>query len=125
MEHKLAKRIGSISPSLTLAITAKAKALKAQGEDVISFGAGEPDFNTPEHIIAAAEEALRLGKTKYTPAAGLPELKHEIAEKFWRDNGIDYSPSQIIVSGGAKHSIFNVCYALVEEGDEVIIPAPY
>lgn len=97
MEHKLAKRIGSISPSLTLAITAKAKALKAQGEDVISFGAGEPDFNTPEHIIAAAEEALRLGKTKYTPAAGLPELKHEIAEKFWRDNGIDYSPSQIIV----------------------------
>jgi len=125
MEHRLAGRIRSISPSQTLAITAKAKAMKAQGENVISFGAGEPDFNTPEHIIAAAEEALRLGRTKYTPASGLPELKHEIADKFWRDNHIDYSPAQIVVSNGAKHSIFNVCYALLEEGDEVIIPTPY
>ncbi len=125
MEHRLAGRIRSIAPSQTLAISAKAKAMAAQGENVISFGAGEPDFNTPEHIINAAIDALRLGRTKYTPASGLPELKHEIADKFWRDNGIDYSPSQIVVSNGAKHSIFNVCYALLEEGDEVIIPAPY
>lgn len=121
----LAKRIGNISPSLTLAISAKAKSMKAAGERVISFGVGEPDFNTPDYIIAAAEEALQKGYTKYTPSSGLPDLKHAIAAKFERDNGLSYEPSQIIVSNGAKHSIFNTCFALVEEGDEVIIPAPY
>ena len=124
-EHVLAKRITSISPSLTLAISAKAKAMKAAGENVISFGVGEPDFNTPDYIVAAAKEALEKGFTKYTPSSGMPALRQAIAEKFKRDNGLHYDPSQIIVSGGAKHSIFNACYALVDEGDEVIIPAPY
>ena len=105
----LSKRIRGISPSLTLAISAKAKAMKAAGEDVVNFGAGEPDFNTPEHIIKAAEDALERGCTKYTPAAGLPELRRAICEKFARDNGLEYEPSQIVVSNGAKHSIFNVC----------------
>ncbi len=121
----LAKRIRTISPSQTLAISAKAKAMKQAGEDVISFGAGEPDFSTPEHIVEAAVDALRKGYTKYTPAAGTPELRRAICSKLRRDNGLDYEPSQIIVSNGAKHSVFNVCYALVDEGDEVIIPAPY
>ena len=125
IKNVLAKRIGAIAPSLTLAISAKAKTMKAAGEDVISFGAGEPDFNTPDYIIDAAKEALDKGHTKYTPSSGLPDLKHAIVAKFDRDNGLSYEPSQIIVSNGAKHSIFNVCFALVEEGDEVIIPAPY
>jgi len=125
METRLAKRITSISPSLTLAISAKAKAMRAAGEDVVNFGVGEPDFNTPEHIIRAAEDALERGYTKYTPSAGLPELRRAICDKFLRDNGLEYEPSQIIVSSGAKHSIFNVCFALLDEGDEVIIPAPY
>ncbi len=125
IKNVLAKRITSISPSLTLAISAKAKSMKAAGEKVISFGVGEPDFNTPDYIIAAAEEALEKGFTKYTPSSGMPELKHAIAAKFERDNGLSYDASQIIVSNGAKHSIFNVCYALIDEGDEVIIPAPY
>ncbi len=121
----LAKRIRTISPSQTLAISAKAKQMKKAGEDVISFGAGEPDFNTPEHIIEAAKEALDRGQTKYTPAAGNLELRRAICRKFERDNGLEYESSQIVVSNGAKHSIFNVCFALVDEGDEVIIPAPY
>ncbi len=125
MENRLAKRIRTISPSLTLAISAKAKAMKKAGEDVVNFGVGEPDFNTPEHIIAAAEDALERGYTKYTPSSGLPELRRAICGKFRRDNGLDYESSQIIVSNGAKHSIFNVCFALLDEGDEVIIPAPY
>ncbi len=123
--ERLANRIRTISPSLTLAISAKAKAMKAAGEDVVNFGVGEPDFNTPEHIIQAAENALERGYTKYTPAAGLPELRRAICEKFERDNGLEYEPKQVIVSNGAKHSIFNVCFALLNEGDEVIIPAPY
>ena len=123
--ERLANRIRTISPSLTLAISAKAKAMKAAGEDVVNFGVGEPDFNTPEHIIQAAEDALERGYTKYTPAAGLPELRRAICEKFERDNGLEYEPKQVIVSNGAKHSIFNVCFALLNEGDEVIIPAPY
>lgn len=125
MENRLAKRIRTISPSLTLSISAKAKAMKAAGEDVVNFGVGEPDFNTPEHIIAAAEDALQRGCTKYTPSSGLPELRRAICEKFRRDNNLDYESSQIIVSNGAKHSIFNVCFAVLEDGDEVIIPAPY
>lgn len=125
MNERLAKRMGTISPSLTLAISAKAKALKAEGEDVISFGVGEPDFNTPVHIVEAAIDALEKGHTKYTASSGLPELRRAVCEKFRRDNGLEYEPSQIIVSSGAKHSIFNVCFALLNEGDEVIIPAPY
>lgn len=125
MQNCLAKRIRTISPSQTLAISAKAKAMKAAGESVVNFGVGEPDFPTPEHIVAAGIEALQKGYTKYTPSAGLPELRRAICEKFMRDNGIEYEPSQIIVSNGAKHSIFNVCYALIDEGDEVVIPAPY
>ncbi len=117
--------MGSISPSQTLAISAKAKQMKAAGEDVVNFGVGEPDFSTPEHIIDAAKLALDKGQTKYTPSSGLPELRRAICSKFRRDNGLDYEPSQIIVSNGAKHSIFNVCFALLNEGDEVIIPAPY
>ena len=100
--ERLAKRIRTISPSLTLAISAKAKAMKAAGEDVVNFGVGEPDFNTPEHIIKAAEDALERGCTKYTPAAGLPELRRAICDKFARDNGLEYEPSQIIVSNGAS-----------------------
>lgn len=125
MKSRIASRTSSISPSLTLAITAKAKAMKAAGESVVSFGVGEPDFNTPQHIIDAAKAALDKGYTKYTPSSGLLPLRKAICEKFKRDNGLDYEPSQIIVSDGAKHSIFNACFALVEEGDEVIVPAPY
>ena len=115
----------SLAPSLTLAISAKAKAMKAAGESVVSFGVGEPDFNTPEHIINAAKAALDAGHTKYTPSSGLLPLRKAICEKFKKDNGLSFEPSQIIVSNGAKHSIFNACYAVLEEGDEVIIPAPY
>jgi aspartate aminotransferase len=117
--------MAAISPSLTLAISAKAKAMKAAGESVVSFSVGEPDFNTPEHIIQAAKTALDNGHTKYTPSSGLLPLRKAICEKFQKDNGLEYEPSQIIVSNGAKHSIFNACYALLDEGDEVIIPEPY
>ena len=123
--ERLAKRIRTISPSQTLAISAKAKAMKAAGENVINFGVGEPDFPTPDYIVEAAVRALHEGKTKYTPSSGLPALRSAVCEKFRRENGLIYEPSQIIVSNGAKHSIFNVCYALVDEGDEVIIPSPY
>ena len=123
--ERLAKRIRTISPSQTLAISAKAKAMKAAGENVINFGVGEPDFPTPDYIVEAAVRALHEGKTKYTPSSGLPALRSAVCEKFRRENGLTYEPSQIIVSNGAKHSIFNVCYALVDEGDEVIIPSPY
>ncbi len=125
MNERIAKRMSSISPSLTLAISAKAKAMKAAGEPVVSFGVGEPDFNTPENIISAAKTALDNGQTKYTPSSGLLPLRKAICEKFEKDNGLTYEPSQIIVSNGAKHSIFNACYALLNEGDEVIIPVPY
>ncbi len=125
MKKRIASRMSTIAPSLTLAISAKAKAMKQAGESVVSFGVGEPDFNTPEHIIEAAKIALDQGHTKYTPSSGLLPLRKAICEKFEKDNGLSYEPSQIIVSNGAKHSIFNACYALLEEGDEVIIPAPY
>ena len=125
MKNRIASRMSAISPSLTLAISAKAKAMKGAGEDVVSFGVGEPDFNTPQHIIEAAKKALDNGQTKYTPSSGLLPLRKAICEKFKRDNGLDYEPSQIIVSNGAKHSIFNACYAILDEGDEVIIPQPY
>ena len=125
MKNRTAKRMSAISPSLTLAISAKAKAMKQAGESVVSFGVGEPDFNTPEHIIEAAKVALDNGQTKYTPSSGLLPLRKAICEKFKKDNELSYEPSQIIVSNGAKHSIFNACYAILDEGDEVIIPAPY
>ncbi len=125
MNKRIADRVAGIAPSLTLAITAKSKAMKEAGEPVISFGAGEPDFNTPDYIIDAAKKAMDEGKTKYTPSAGMLPLRKAICEKLKRENGLDYEPSQIIVSSGAKHSLFNVCFAVVEPGDEVIIPAPY
>ena len=125
MSQILSKRIRTISPSLTLSISAKAKEMKRAGEDVISFSVGEPDFNTPEPIIGAAKDALDAGQTKYTPSAGTLELRRAISCKFLRDNGLSYAPEEIVVSNGAKHSIFNACYALVDEGDEVIIPSPY
>ena len=121
----LANRVSELTPSLTLAIDSKAKALRAEGIDIYSFGAGEPDFDTPEHIKAAAIEALQAGFTKYTPSSGIPELRAAISEKFKRDNGLEYKPSEIIVSNGAKQSCFNAILAVCEEGDEVIIPAPY
>lgn len=122
---KLSKRISEISPSMTLAISAKANELKAKGEKIISFGVGEPDFATPKHIVQAAKDALDAGKTKYVAAAGLPELKKCVCEKLKRDNNLDYEPAQIVISNGAKHPIFNALFATIEEGDEVLIPKPY
>jgi len=121
----ISKRIGSISPSVTLAISAKAKQMKADGIDVVGFGAGEPDFDTPEHIKNAAKKALDEGFTKYTPASGMPELKKAICKKFKTDNNLDYSPDEVLVSCGAKHSIFNAILALCNEADEVILLSPY
>jgi aspartate aminotransferase len=114
-----------LTPSLTLAIDSKAKAMRAEGIDVCGFGAGEPDFDTPEHIKEAAIKALQEGFTKYTPSAGLPELRTAISEKYAADNQIDYKPSQVVVSNGAKQSCYNAILACCEPGDEVIIPAPY
>ncbi len=125
MNYKISHRAASLSPSLTLAIDAKAKQMKADGLDVVGFGAGEPDFDTPQHIKDAAAKALADGFTKYTPSSGIPELRQAIADKFKRDNGLAYKPSQIIVSCGGKHSCYNVVIATCQEGDEVIIPAPY
>lgn len=121
----IAKHIAELSPSLTLSITSQAKALKKQGVDVLSFGAGEPDFNTPEHITAAAIKALQDGQTRYTESAGLLELREALSAKFSVDNNLTYSPSQISVNCGAKHSCYNAIAAVVNPGDEVIIPAPY
>jgi len=118
-------RANSLSPSLTLSIDSKAKAMKAEGIDVCGFAAGEPDSDTPEHIKAAAADALARGMTKYTPSSGIPELRQAIAEKFAADNQIEYKPSQIIVSNGAKQSCFNAILATCEPGDEVVIPSPY
>src|SRR5256714_11065414 len=125
MNYKISNRAASLSPSLTLAIDAKAKQMKADGQDVVGFGAGEPDFDTPQHIKDAAIKALNEGFTKYTPASGTPELRQAIADKFKRENGLSYKPSQVIVSCGGKHSCYNVIIATCEEGDEVLIPAPY
>jgi aspartate aminotransferase len=120
-----ASRLQQLTPSLTLAIDSKAKAMLAEGIEVFGFGAGEPDMDTPEHIKAAAIKALQDGRTKYTPSAGIPELRQAISQKFLKDNGLDYKSSQVIVSTGAKQSCFNAIAAVVNEGDEVIIPAPY
>ena len=125
MNYKISHRAASLTPSLTLAIDSKAKQMKADGLDVVGFGAGEPDFDTPQHIKDAAAKALAAGFTKYTPAAGIPELRQAIADKHKRENGLTYKPSQIIVSCGGKHSCYNVILATCQEGDEVVIPAPY
>ena len=125
MKYTISERAASLSPSLTLAIDAKAKQMKAEGQDVVGFGAGEPDFDTPQHIKDAAIKALNEGFTKYTPSSGIPELRQAIADKFKRENGLAYKPSQIIVSCGGKHSCYNVILATCQEGDEVIIPSPY
>ncbi len=122
---KISKKAQSVPASMTLEITAKVKELKSQGKSIIGFTAGEPDFNTPEYIINSAKEALDKGLTKYTPVAGMVELKDAIVKKFKRDNNLDYEPSQIVVSDGAKASLFHAIYAMVDEGDEVIIPAPF
>jgi aspartate aminotransferase len=125
MDYRISKNAAALSPSLTLAIDAKAKQMKADGQDVIGFGAGEPDFDTPQHIKDAAVKALAEGFTKYTPSSGTLELRKAIADKFQKDNGLTYKPSQIIVSCGGKHSCFNTIIATCQEGDEVLIPAPY
>lgn len=122
---QLAKRMDKIKPSPTLAVDAKAKALKAQGVDVIGFGAGEPDFDTPDHIKQAAVKALHDGFTKYTPAGGTEELKAAVCEKLKKDNGLQYTTAEILISCGAKHCLYNIFQALLDPGDEVIIPAPY
>jgi aspartate aminotransferase len=125
MEIQLASRVGALTPSSTLAITAKAKELKAQGKDVIGLGAGEPDFNTPQHIIDAAVHSMNEGFTKYTPSGGLQELKKEIALKLKNDQGLDYKLNEIIVTNGAKHGLYTLFQVLLNDGDEVIIPIPY
>lgn len=122
---KLATRVGQVKPSLTLVIDAKAKAMKADGVDICSFSAGEPDFDTPDHIKAAAKQALDQGKTRYGPAAGEPKLRAAIAQKLKQDNQLTYAPENIVVTNGGKHSLFNLMLALLDPGDEVIIPAPY
>ena len=122
---KLSYRISTIKPSPTLAITAKANALKAEGRDIIGFGAGEPDFDTPDNIKAAAIRAIEEGFTKYTPVGGTDDLKDAIIGKLMRDNGLTYKRNEIAVSCGAKHSLYNLAQVLFEEGDEVIVPAPY
>jgi len=122
---KLSDRVQRIKPSPTLAITAVANALKAAGKDVIGLGAGEPDFDTPAHIKQAASQAMDAGMTKYTAVDGTAELKQAVINKFKQDNGLDYTPAQVLVSCGGKQSFYNLCQALLNEGDEVVIPAPY
>ncbi len=121
----LADRVQRVKPSATLAVSSKAQELKAAGKDIIGLGAGEPDFDTPEHIKAAGIEAIKQGKTRYTAVDGTPELKQAVIDKFKRDNQLQYSPAQILVSAGGKHSFYNLAQALLNAGDEVIIPAPY
>ncbi|MEG2539250.1 MAG: pyridoxal phosphate-dependent aminotransferase [Clostridium sp.] len=122
---ELSRRAKDISASVTLAITAKAKKLKSEGVDIVSFGAGEPDFNTPPNIIDAAQKALDSGLTRYTPASGIGELKAAICQKLKEDNNLSYKEDEIVVSNGAKHSLYNALFAICNEGDEVIIPVPY
>ena len=122
---EISARAAQLTPSLTLSIDSKAKAMKAEGIDVCGFGAGEPDFDTPEHIKRAAIEALEAGFTKYTPNAGIPELRQAIADKLAADNGLSYRAGQVVVSNGAKHACYNAILATCQPGDEVIIPAPY
>jgi aspartate aminotransferase len=122
---RLSDRVQRIKPSPTLAVTNRARELRAEGKDVIGLGAGEPDFDTPEHIKQAAIKAIQEGFTKYTAVDGTPGLKQAVIDKFRRDNGLEYTADQILVSAGGKHSFFNLAQALLDEGDEVVIPAPY
>jgi aspartate aminotransferase len=121
----LAKSLSRIKPSATMAVTQLARELTAEGRDIIGLGAGEPDFDTPENIKAAAIDAIRRGETKYTTVDGIPELKNAICDKFRRENGLEYKPSQISVAPGGKPVIFNALFATLNPGDEVIIPTPY
>lgn len=121
----LAKRVQRVKPSATLAVSNKAKELKAAGKDIIGLGAGEPDFSTPDHIKAAGIAAINEGQTGYTAVDGTPELKQAVIDKFKRDNNLEYAANQILVSAGGKHSFYNLCQALLNEGDEAIIPSPY
>lgn len=125
MEISISKKISTINPSPTLSIDEKVKTLKAAGENVIGFGAGQPDFDTPDYVKEAAIKAIRDGFTKYTPASGTPELKKAICKKLERDNGLSYKPNQIVVSNGAKQALVNAFSAICNPGDEVLIPAPY
>jgi aspartate aminotransferase len=122
---KVSQRAQSVPPSATLAVTNRAKELKAQGKDVVGFGAGEPDFDTPDYIKDAAIKALKEGKTKYTPASGIPELKAAIAKKLEAENGLKYAPEQIVVNIGGKHSVYEAMQAVLDPGDEVLLPAPF
>jgi len=125
MSIQLSERVRAIKPSPTIAVTTRAAELRAEGRDVVGLGAGEPDFDTPEHIKDAAKRALDAGKTKYTPADGTPSLKQAVCRKLERDNGLEYEPGQIVVSCGAKHSLYNLLQAVIDPGDEAVIPAPY
>lgn len=125
IDARLAERLKKINPSLTLAITSKAKKLKSEGRDIVNFAAGEPDFDTPDFVKAAAVSAINSGFTKYTPTTGIPELKKLICQKFRKDNSLEYAPEQIVVSNGAKHSIYNTLMVLLNRHDEVLIPLPY
>ena len=122
---KVSQRAKAVAPSATIAVTARAKELKAQGVDVVGFGAGEPDFDTPEYIKQAAIKALKEGQTKYTPAAGIPALRATIAKKLEKENGLKYAPEQVIVNLGGKHSVYEAMQAVLDPGDEVLLPAPY
>lgn len=125
MDFRLSERVARIQPSPTLAVTAKAAELRAEGRDVLGLGVGEPDFDTPEHIKQAAAQAIADGYTNYTPVDGYPALKQAIVDKLQRDNGLSYQANQVLVSCGGKHSLYNLCQAMLDDGDEVIIPAPY
>ncbi|MDP3688179.1 MAG: aminotransferase class I/II-fold pyridoxal phosphate-dependent enzyme, partial [Sulfurimicrobium sp.] len=122
---ELSQRVQAIKESPTLAVTARAAKLKAEGKDIIGLGAGEPDFDTPQHIKNAAKKAIDDGFTKYTPVGGIPGLKNAIIAKFKRDNGFDYTTKEVIVGVGGKQTIFNLVLAVINPGDEVIVPAPY
>src|SRR6185436_20542733 len=123
--NQLSRRVQRVKPSPTLAVTARAAKLKAEGKDIIGLGAGEPDFDTPAHIADAGVEAIRTGQTRYTPVEGTAELKDAIIAKFRRENGLDYARKQILASSGAKQTIFNLILAVIDPGDEAVIPAPY
>jgi aspartate aminotransferase len=125
LDIELSERARRLQPSPTLAVTARAAALKAEGKDIIGLGAGEPDFDTPEHVKEAAIRAMRAGQTKYTAVEGTLALRKAVVEKFKRDNGLTYTPAQILVSSGGKQSFFNLCQAVIGKGDEVVVPAPY
>ncbi len=125
MKLTVTNRINQLQPSATMAVIERASQLRNQGINIISFGAGEPDFDTPDSVIAAAVAAMKAGKTRYTPGSGTLELKNAVVKKLMRDNGLEYQPRQVIISNGAKHSLFNICQVLFQEGDEVIVFTPY